>query len=34
MMDDVIDEVIGFEDEEESDDVVNKVLDEIGVDLN
>ena len=34
MMDDAIDDVTGLEDEEESDEVVNKVLDEIGVDLN
>ena len=33
MMDDAIDDVTGLEDEEESDEVVNKVLDEIGVDL-
>ena len=33
MMDDAIDEVTG-EDEEEGEDVVNQVLDEIGVDLN
>lgn len=33
MMDDAIDDVTGLEDEEESEDVVNQVLDEIGVDL-
>ena len=33
MMDDAIDDVTG-EDEEEGEDVVNQVLDEIGVDLN
>ena len=33
MMDDAIDDVTGLEDEEEGDEVVNKVLDEIGVDL-
>nr|POF18573.1 escrt-iii complex subunit did4 [Quercus suber] len=34
MMDDAIDEVTGLEDEEEGEEVVNKVLDEIGVDLS
>jgi hypothetical protein len=34
MMDDAIDEVTGLEDEEEGEEVVNQVLDEIGVDLN
>ena len=34
MMDDAIDDVTGLEDEEEGEEVVNKVLDEIGVDLN
>ena len=33
MMDDAIDDVTGLEDEEEGDEVVSKVLDEIGVDL-
>ena len=33
MMDDAIDDGIGVEDEDESEDVVNQVLDEIGVDL-
>lgn len=33
MMDDAIDDVTGLEDEEEGEEVVNKVLDEIGVDL-
>lgn len=33
MMDDAIDDVTGLEDEEESDEVVNQVLDEIGIDL-
>ena len=33
MMDDAIDEVTGPEDEEEGEEVVNQVLDEIGVDL-
>jgi charged multivesicular body protein 2A len=33
MMDDAIDDVTGLEDEEEEEDVVNKVLDEIGIDL-
>lgn len=33
MMDDAIDDVTGLEDEEEGDEVVNKVLDEIGIDL-
>ena len=34
MMDDAIDDVTGLDDEEETDEVVNQVLDEIGVDLN
>lgn len=34
MMDDAIDDVTGIEDEEEGEEVVNQVLDEIGVDLN
>ena len=34
MMDDAIDDVTGVEDEEEGEEVVNQVLDEIGVDLN
>lgn len=34
MMDDAIDDVTGIEDEEDSEEVVNQVLDEIGVDLN
>ena len=34
MMDDAIDDVTGLEDEEEGEEVVNKVLDEIGVDMN
>lgn len=36
MMDDAIDDAIGdeLEDDEEADDIVNRVLDEIGVDLN
>ena len=33
MMDDAIDDVTGLEDEEESDEVVQKVFDELGVDL-
>lgn len=33
MMDDAVDEVTGLEDEEEGEEVVNQVLDEIGVDL-
>lgn len=33
MMDDAIDDVTGAEDEEEGEEVVNQVLDEIGVDL-
>lgn len=33
MMDDVIDDVVGLEDEEEGEEVVNQVLDEIGIDL-
>ncbi|KAI5807074.1 Snf7-domain-containing protein [Geopyxis carbonaria] len=34
MMGDAIDEVTGLDDEEETDEVVNQVLDEIGVDLS
>lgn len=34
MMDDAIDDVNGLEDEDEEEEVVNQVLDEIGVDLN
>jgi len=34
MMDDAVDDVTGIEDEEDSEEVVNQVLDEIGVDLN
>ena len=34
MMDDAIDDVTGLEDEEEGDEVVNQVLDDIGVDLS
>jgi charged multivesicular body protein 2A len=34
MMDDAIDESAGMEDEEEGEEVVNQILDEIGVDLN
>ena len=33
MMDDAIDDVTGLEDEAEGEEVVNQVLDEIGVDL-
>jgi hypothetical protein len=33
MMDDAVDDVTGLDDEEEEEEVVNKVLDEIGVDL-
>lgn len=33
MMDDAIDDVTGLEDEEEGEEVVNQILDEIGVDL-
>jgi Snf7 len=33
MMDDAIDEVTGLEDEDEEEEVVNRVLDEIGIDL-
>lgn len=33
MMDDAIDDVAGVEDEEEGEEVVNQVLDEIGIDL-
>ena len=33
-MDDAIDDVTGLEDEEEEEEVVNQVLDEIGVDLH
>ena len=34
MMVDAIDDVTGLDDEEETDEVVNQVLDEIGVDLH
>lgn len=34
MMDDAIDDVTGLDDEEETDEVVSRVLDEIGVDLS
>lgn len=34
MMDDAVDDVTGLEDEEEGEEVVNQVLDEIGVDLS
>jgi len=34
MMDDAIDDITGLDEEEETDDIVNQVLDEIGVDLN
>lgn len=34
MMDDAIDDVTGLDDEEETDEVVNQVLDEIGIDLS
>lgn len=34
MMTDAIDEVSGLDEEEETDDVLNQVLDEIGVDLS
>lgn len=34
VMDDAIDDATGVDDEEESDEVVNQVLDEIGVDLS
>lgn len=34
VMDDAIDDVTGLDDETESDEVVNQVLDEIGVDMN
>lgn len=35
MMEDAVDDAVGFEEEDvESDDIINKVLDEIGVDLN
>lgn len=34
MMDDAIDDVTGLEDEEEGEEVVNQVLDEIGVDMS
>src|ERR1700733_10014983 len=34
MMDDAIDDVTGLEDEEEEEDVVNQVMDELGVDLH
>lgn len=33
MMDDAIDDVTGLEDEEEGEEVVNQVLDEIGIDM-
>ena len=33
MMDDAIDDVTGLEDEEEGEEIINQVLDEIGVDL-
>jgi hypothetical protein len=33
MMDDAVDEAMGAEDEEESDEVVNQVMDELGIDL-
>lgn len=33
MMDDAIDDVTGLEDEEEEEEVVSRVLDEIGIDL-
>jgi charged multivesicular body protein 2A len=33
VMDDAIDDITGLEDEEEGEEVVNQVLDEIGVDL-
>jgi hypothetical protein len=33
MMDDAIDDVTGLEDEEEEDEVVNQILDELGIDL-
>jgi charged multivesicular body protein 2A len=34
MMDDAIDDVTGLDDEMESDEIVNQVLDEIGVEMN
>jgi len=34
MMDDAIDDITGLDEEEETDEIVNQVLDEIGVDLN
>jgi charged multivesicular body protein 2A len=34
MMDDAIDDVTGLEDEEEGEEVVNEVLDELGIELN
>lgn len=34
MMDDAIDDVTGLEDEQEGEEVVNQVLDELGVELN
>lgn len=34
MMDDAIDDVTGLDEEEEEDEVVNKVLEEIGIDLS
>ena len=33
MMDDAIDDVTGLDDEEEEDEVVNQILDELGIDL-
>ena len=33
MMDDAVDDAMGVEDEEESDDIVNQVMDELGIDL-
>jgi charged multivesicular body protein 2A len=33
MMDDAVDDAMGVEDEEESEDVVNQVMDELGIDL-
>ena len=33
MMDDAVDEAMGAEDEDESDEVVNQVMDELGIDL-
>lgn len=34
MMDDAVDDAMGVEDEEESDEVVNQVMDELGIDLS